>query len=239
MALVIEQAATPLISNAADQDLVWGSTPTEDNLVVVVFLFDSSKTITEPTAKVKSGFTVRVTAADIGGDSTRDLRIETGIVAASATSPWNWDYNTSGIIGIAGIEVSGADIDGALKTESIVDTGSPFSSGPLDGDSDPSGSYLYVAGAGTKGFTGQVGDITADDGFTHQGSDSSETGTNWILGMLTKILTGTTRPGVTLTTDKATQNETGVGMLLGIPETAAAAAVYPPFPRRQLTTVRM
>ncbi len=238
MALVIEQAGTAIIDNTNDQDLVWGSTPTEDNLVVIVFLLDSTKTITEPTAKVKSGFTVRVTAADIGTDTTRDLRIETGIVAAGATSPWAWGYNTSGQLGLMGIEVSGADIDGALKTESIVDTGSPFSSGPLDGDSDPSGSYLYVAGAGTKGFTAQVGDITADDGFTHQDSDSSVTGTNWIVGMLTKILTGSTRPGVTLTTNKATQNETGVGMLLGIPG-AAAAAGRPPFQRRQNPRVRM
>ena len=236
----IVQKATALISSVPDQDLVWPAAPTEGNDVVVLLVLDASKTMVRPSSEVTgAGWATRIGFIKVGSEGNREVAIETAEVASGAGTTWNWDTSGNAIVGLMGIEIEGYDLGGTLFVESIVDASTPAVMGPLDGDGGAiSGPHVWVMCGATKNFNSAVLVFADDDGFTEQDSDESESGTNWGVSMWTKLLTGV-KPNVTLTLTGAAGSPTGSGLILGIPEVAAAADVYPPFPRHHHRRVRM
>ncbi len=236
MAISIVQVANSPIETTSNHTVTFSPAPVEGNLMVVGLIYDTDRTIVLPPDET-DGWTTRVAAATLGGDTGgRALRIDTATVGSGTDTSWFWDTTPNDVFMIMCAEISGADIGGTLKTDSLVDATNPMSCF-VDGGSDPSGEMFYMVIAGAKEFGSRVVTFTNSDGsMTLQGTDSSEGGTNWAGAFWTEILDGT-RPTSTITEDD-TDPHTGTAQLIGIP----VAAVTPSglvIPRKQLTTVRM
>ncbi len=237
MAIAIVQSALSIIANQSNVTITFSPAPVEGNLMVVVIVYDADATLILPPDET-DGWTTRVAEATVGADTSgKVIRIDTATVGSGTDTSWFWDINPNGILGVMCIEISGADIGGTLKTESDIDATSPMSVS-VDGDTDPSGEMFYVVGAGEKEFGIRIVTLSnSDASMTLEGEDSSEGTTNWAMAYWSEILNAA-RPTATITSDDPDAH-TGTGILLGIPVSAEAAAVYPPFPRRQNVRVRL
>ena len=236
MAIAIVQTALSAILNQSNVAVTFSPAPVEGNLMVVVIVYDARRALVLPPDET-DGWTTRVAEAAVGSDANVVLRIDEATVGSGTDTSWFWDINPNGILGVMCIEISGADIGGTLKTESDIDSTDPMSVS-VDGDTDPSGEMFYVVGAGEKEFGARIVTLSnSDASMTLEGADSSDSGTNWAMAYWSEILNAA-RPTATITSDDPDAH-TGTGILLGIPVSAEAAAVYPPFPRRQNVSVRL
>ena len=128
--VLIVQTGVANILSQSETSIVWKVEPTQGNTVLVAYLKDSTKTITKPAGT----WIQRVPPIAIGGDANREISVETVVVPASSGTTWTWDIvASSGVLGIAAIELSGEDLGGTLVIETIVDTADPYVGGPLDG----------------------------------------------------------------------------------------------------------
>lgn len=232
MAVVVEEVGTPLVQILATVELVFTTAPAQGDLVIVGFIHNSARTITRPTAEIDGSWTTLLGPIALGSDGSREISVELAVVGSGSDTSWQWLGSPTDLLGIHGFSVSGANKDGTIWTEDIVDASSPAVLGPLDGDPspDPTTEYGWFFFGGTKWFGATAAAIFSDDdGFTDHGSGEVPTGTRWANTAWSKILT-TGKPTVTVTNDKS--NATGTGILVGIPATSGAAPRVPPRIRR-------
>ncbi|KKL27318.1 hypothetical protein LCGC14_2386340, partial [marine sediment metagenome] len=206
---IVQEGVADILSQS-ETSIVWPVEPTQGNTVLIAYLKDNTKTITKPAGS----WVERVAPVAIGADSTREISVETVTVPASSGTTWNWDIVAStGVLGIAAIEIEGENLGGTLLIETIVDTASPYVGGPLDGDATPVGEYFYVLIGGSLSFGAQPIAWTDASGFTERSNDATETATNWALTLFTQT-TFDTQPNATLSID---DDGTGAAILIGIP----------------------
>ncbi len=236
MAIAFVQSAKSNIANQSNVTVTWSTAPVEGNLVIVGIVYDSDRTLILPPDET-DGWTTRVAEDTLGSDTGgRVVRIDSATVGSGTDTSWFWDINPNDILGVQCIEISGADIDGALKSESVRDATAPVDI-DIDGISDPAGEMFYFVFIGCKNFGGAgIVYTNSDSSMTDDGGAESGGGTNFSFHGWYEILNAA-RPTANLTTNKT--NNTGTSQLLGIPVSAAAATVYPPFPNRPSRRVRM
>ncbi len=222
MAIAFVQTAKSIIANQSNVTVTWSTAPIEGNLVIVGVAYSAAQTLVLPPDET-DGWTTRVAEVALGSDGAKVVRIDTATVGSGTDTSWFWDINPSDILGVVMIEVSGADIAGTLKTESVVDSSSPVSIA-IDGDSDPSGEMVYFIFAASKTFGAQtIVWSNSDASMTDDGGDSSVTGTNWAMNGWHEILNAA-RPTATITID---DTGTGSAVLLGVPVASTGTTVTP------------
>lgn len=214
MAIAVVQAKMTGISNQSNVTLTFDTAPIEGNDVVFVVCYDSDRTIVEPVGEITGSWTTGVGPVDAGSSpGGRGVDIRYAEVGSGTDTTWFWDTNPNDILAVCGIEFSGADTGGTLKTDTHLDTDGTLNL-IVDGGTNPSGSMLYVVGAMSKSF-GQTPVLysNSDASMTFVGDEDTGGGTVFSYGVWYEILDGA-RPTGTITLD---DDATGGAVLLGFP----------------------
>ncbi len=209
------QTAKTTISNQSNVTLTWSTAPTVGNLVIVGIVYDADRTLVLPSDET-DGWTTRIAPATLGNDTGgRVVRIDTAIVGSGTDTSWFWDITPNDNLGVIAVEVSGVDVTGMLKTESVIDNGTPLDIN-IDGDTDPSAEMYYFLMLGTKNFGGSgILFVNSDTSMIDLTGAESGGGTNWAMNAWYEILDGA-RPTANLTSSNKS-NTTGTALLLGVP----------------------